>query len=506
MNNKQHIFSFFGKANQLLRKKHLLLIVPLCLGFLLTACEREESKKSDLGHVQLLRPVNGLAIKLENEALSVQYGGFATSSSVAISINGVLCGTQVGDICRLTHNRAYGAASASLASLGGVLLLGENTVTVKNTANGAQEVLDFYYDNHKPSIEITEIEVVSDTNNDGELNAGDRVTITGKIIDPSPIKTVYLYKAGQAGQVERIYFANSYTNQGEMADKIFTISNIEWPDANHPLPHFSYKITDIYDQVGEGKFLVNGAKVNNSQAIQLNNTLFQHVAPIGNKLIETMLSGLDDLYASPACAYDFDNDPQAYTCNPMRYAEDTLSKMFNDYAIAASFCSILRGNNPNAWPGCVGKIRDVGATNKPNILITKPKVMIGGSESSTFDLFVGVAFNAVELPFEITSTNGDRFTSTLELTSFQLSSNIQIKAPTAPGELVKIVRSPVTLNLSPKLGGNSQAYLRGSWCTGECGLSSVLLEAAYNLRLTKDGKKAADDMLTIFTNTIEDKL
>lgn len=471
MNNKQHIFSFFSKANQLLRKKHLLLIVSLCLGFLLTACEREESKKSDLGQVQLLRPVNGLAIKLENEALSVQYGGFATSSSVAISINGVLCGTQVGDICRLTHNRAYGAASASLASLGGVLLLGENTVTVKNTANGAQEVLDFYYDSHKPSIEITEIEVVNDTNNDGELNAGDIVTITGKIIDPSPIKTVYLYKAGQ---VAPIYFANSYTNDAEMADKLFTIPNVIWPDVNDPLPHFSYKITDIYNQVGEGKFLLNGAKLSNSQALQLNNTFFQHIAPVINYVID---------WAHGALATDF----AGIRASAITKIESEVAPFTN------SFCSVL------GWSGC--------SLDVSNLLITNPHLSIAGRENATFGLKLGVAFNAVEVPFTITSNAGDTFTSTLTLTSFELYSTLKLQPADNPATgLMKVERSPVKLYLAPKfLESNKQAYLRNSHCTGACKVGDIL-EFGYNLRLTKDGKAAADGMLNAIVQAAEGAL
>src|SRR5690554_2651106 len=386
MKNKQHFFSLLGVVGQLFRKKHLLLIVPLCVGFLLTGCDREESDRSDAGQVQLLRPVNGLAVNMDETILGIQYDGFAEHQNVEISINGVLCDAPGNNACSLNHNRAYGAATASFVSLASVLQLGENSVTVKNTANGRQATVNFYYDNHEPTIEISRIEVAD--NGDQLLNHGDTVTITGEIIDPSAIKSVKIWRSDVSTP---IYMANATTNVVELQDKIFIIPNEPWPDASsEPAPYFSYEIIDVHDQIGKGKFLVNGAKIGNAQAIQLNNTVFQHIAPIGNKLIDTMLSGLDSLYPRVNCgpteSYDFNGPPSAsYECNPMRYLEDSVDEMFNDseYDIAAWLCAILRRKNANARPNSVGQIREVGATIQPNILITNRKVMIGGTASSS---------------------------------------------------------------------------------------------------------------------------
>lgn len=542
MNNKKKCHSFLSIAKQFLAKKRLLLLLPLC--FSLVACDKEESKKTQPKQVELLRPYHALAVNLEEEELFVALNSFvrADAEPTEILINGVSCyryPVAVGtNACHLNYNKINNTVASSFAALQQVLVQGDNTVTVKNLNADRQESIQFYYDSQRPKLEVKTIKLADGQLNDGELNAGDFVDITIRINDPSAIKSVEFYAnnkqypsftyateedayAQASGLIAKRqalldWEAEHQVYLDDLERKEFVIKDVEWPRADSAAPQFSYKVVDIHGQKSEGKLAVSGSELVNSQAIQLNNTLFQHIAPVVNQVLSATVSAIN-ITVKPSFIRNLEDDgsgsyiPKLETCTAGSSCA-TLRDIDTQRQIVAGMDDAVRALCSSlGWPLESATNVDYckAYIHVDKIKISKPRVTVRGQNSGTFDLKLGVHFEQVSAPFTVYTVDGDStFTSTLRLNDFEVHSSLTFLPPVKEQGLLRLKRSLIGIYLIPPiLGANKQIYLSDSGCSGSrCDLVSSFITPIYNLRLTEKGRVAADDILKQIAQSINDAI
>lgn len=510
MNNKQHGLSFFGKLHQLFRKKNLLLILPLSLGVLLTACEKEESDREQARQIEFLRPYNSDVVNVDQEEdFIIALNSFVNAGSepTQIDINDIPCYRYPHALdagaCSIVYSKTSNTIKGEFANLRQVLVQGENKVTIKNIGRNSQETLYFTYDNQKPRLEVKSIKPIAQQQPPAQLNASDPVDITFTINDASEIKSVRFNVGGVQQYPVFTYKTemDAYQDQGlqtwqdeqaayknDLKNKEFTVKNIKWPSADSVAPQFTYTVVDVHGNKNEGSFSVNGTKLVNSQAIQLNNTFFQQIAPVANELIRAAVGVVEDnIFRNN----DYSDTMQLCFGSPSGEIEGAICSA--NQMLTSTFCAPSK-----RFPeGLLGWGANCGAfVHVDRIKIVKPRVTTSGNQSGTFDVKLGVAFAEISVPFTVEGPGNNKFTSRLSLTDFELYSLFALQKAKGKSDLIDYKRSRVSIYFIPDFFGNKQMYLRDSWCHGTCGPVSGLIEPVYNLGLTKQGdtisKRIAD--------------
>ena len=488
--NTCNVFCMMGPFFQALRRRPALLPV-LMSAVLLSACE--EGKGSDpaaamSGVFQLRAPSEGgVVLDAETSELIISYYGAARrypDNNLALELNGV-------DITSypLRFSDANGLIRGPLSALADVLLVGENTIVVSNTDTGYSETLTFFYDGEAPRLEVTS--VTGGTGANGEPQAGDLVTIEGRIVDPSDITGVsFRTSAGTVNLLPQGVLpltGNQFSNTPDgNGDKTFRVE-LEYPDIAPAteLPHFTYTVRDIHDQERTESFFASASTIAKSMAVQVNVSLFDQLRPLVNAMVESGVNLAESQAILPGL----------------------LSPAINDYAPA--FCGVV----VNAQY-CAGAVEGVDLVN--------PRLAANALDRNGYVAQFGVTMDDIYVSIRIDGYNScavwptstpavdctgvGSFRTTIKLSDFVLYSNFRVQPGLAGSKVVDIERTPVALYLNPLWHGlNKQATLMNSRCSSAsaCVIDPVLLEFAYNLRLTADGRELAGDILQAIADGVE---
>lgn len=506
-----------------LSKKVVVLLLSSC--FILSACEKAESTRKT-GEVQLLKPGKGVAVSVK-EDFRVSYDGFATKDDVQIFINGVLCDDAAdpgSSSCQLVHNRAYGMASASIVTLSNVVVQGTNEVEVVNSTTSKRVKLYFDLDTYAPKLIVNEIEVVNDVAPLSTLSAGDEVVIRGVVKDTAKIKWfgrnfAVMTNSGGNFALQKVCNLPENTDQGCIAGSSFTvdeatnefeIAGIKWPDETQKGPHFFYEIKDFYNQTGSESFIVNGGRLDNSFAFQVNdkalgmlNPLVDEGLAVGNQVLDSLGLGLGGtsprevilavigLYMNgvvfPMPGYaNVKQFSETYmdigSANRQAFLEGEIVNFANMYGVKgmlAPMCQFLWGESD-----CYMEIVDVGFNN--------PSLLLEGVNQDRFSVRAGLNFSSLQLLFRLYKKDSlgliDKsqgyFSSRLELNDFFVSSDFVALASGQDGcdsDLLCLHRQPARLRLHSSVWGNKQIFLRDSRCVGMgCGDRAGQMEIGWN--------------------------